>query len=120
MISEVKDIMSTEVFDLENYRPDDYESFSFLVTVRVGLKGEDGSDIFYLDVCTPKWLLDNLNSDYFVGKGTLIVFRCDMKMILERIRTLFTGCAGKDWNEIAIKLSRIGQWEFEDYKERSV
>ena len=117
MISEVKNIMSTEVFDLENYRPDDYESFSFLVTIRVGPKGENSSDIFYLDICTPKWLLNNLNSDFFLGKGTLIVFRCDMKMILAKIRGLFEGCNGKDWNEIAIKLSRIGNWEFEDYRE---
>jgi hypothetical protein len=116
MVSEVKNIMSTEVFDLENYRPDDYESFSFLVTVRVGPKGEDGSDIFYLDICTPKWLLDNQYDDFVIGKGKLIVFRCDMKIILSRIRGLFDGCVGKDWNEIAIKLSRIGLWEFEDYR----
>jgi Immunity protein 8 len=116
MVSDVKNIMSTEVYDLENYRPDDYESFSFLVTVRVGPKGEDSSDIFYLDICTPKWLLDNRYEDFVVGKGKLIVFRCDMKMILARIKSLFENCSGEDWNEIAIKLSRIGNWEFEDYQ----
>jgi len=115
MVSEVKNIMSTEIFDLENYRPEDYESFSFLITVRVGPKGEDSSEIFYLDICTPKWLLSNQHDDFIIGKGKLIVFKCDMKIILKRIRQLFDGCSGKDWNEIALKLSRIGSWEFEDY-----
>jgi hypothetical protein len=118
MLSQVRNIMSTEIFDLENYRPDDYENFSFLLTVTVGAIGETGGDLFNIDVCTPKWLLDHQYDDVIIGKGKLIVFRCDMKMILARIRRLFEGCSGKDWNEIAIKLSRIGDWEFEDYKER--
>jgi hypothetical protein len=120
MLSEVRSIMSTEIFDLENYRPDNYENFSFLVTVTVGPKGEIGGELFDIDVCTPKWLLDHQSDNAILGKGKLIVFRCDMKMILARIKGLFEGCSGKDWNEIAIKLSRIGHWEFEDYKERSI
>ncbi len=38
--------MSTEIYDLENYRPDDYESFCFTVTISVGIKGQDGADMF--------------------------------------------------------------------------
>jgi hypothetical protein len=117
MLSEVKSIMSTKIFDLENYRPDDYENFSFLLAVTVGEKGKTGGDLFYIDVCTPKWLLDNQHDDVILGKGKLIVFRFDMKRILARIRDIFEGCSGKDWNEISIKLSRIGNWEFEDYRE---
>jgi hypothetical protein len=117
MVSEVKGIMSTEIFDLENYRPDDYESFSFLLAITVGLQGETGADLFYVDVCTPKWLLDNQYYDVISGKGKIIVFRCDMKFILARVRALFEGCSGKDWNEIATKLSKIGDWEFENYRE---
>ena|SRR5579863_7479890 len=117
MISEVKDIMSIEVFDLENFRPEDYENFSISVTVTVGPKGEAAGDYFGIEICTPKWLLNNRNDDVILGKGTLIVFRCDMKVILARIKALFGGCSGRDWNEIAIKLSRIGNWEFENYRE---
>jgi hypothetical protein len=116
MLSEVKGIMSTEIFNLENYKPDDDENFSFLLTVTVGPKGEIGGDNFDIDVCTPKWLLNNQYDDVILGKGKLIVFRCEMKRILAKVRALFDGCSGKDWNEIAMKLSRIGQWEFEDYR----
>jgi hypothetical protein len=55
MISEVKGIMIIEVFDLENFRPDDYEDFSISVTVTVGPKGENSGDSFGIEICTPKW-----------------------------------------------------------------
>lgn len=116
MQSEIKVLMSTDVFDLENYRPDDYKSFAFVLTLTVGIKGEIGGDNFDIYVCTPKWLLDNQSADIIPGKGMIIVFRCDMKIILMRIRALFEGVTGEDWNEIAIKLSRIGNWEFENYQ----
>jgi hypothetical protein len=117
MLSEVKSIVSTEVIDLENYRPDNYEEFSISVTVTVGPKGEKAGDNFNIEVCTPKWLSENRHDDVILGKGKLLVFKCDMIMILAKIRSLFGGCSGKDWNEIAIRLSRIGDWEFENYQE---
>lgn len=116
MTSEVKGMMSTEIFDLDNYRPDDYESFSFLISVTVGVKDVAGGDIFDIDVCSPKWLLQNQSDDFFVGSGSLIVFTCDMRKIISKVRALFDGCEGNDWSEIAIKLSRIGRWEFENYR----
>lgn len=116
MQSEVKSIMSTEIFDLENYRPDDNELFSFLLTITVGIKGEPGGENFDVDVCSPKWLLHNQYDDIIIGSGKLIAFKCDMPRILSKVKSLFDGCAGKDWNEIAMKLSRVGKWEFEDYR----
>jgi hypothetical protein len=116
MVSEVKTIISTDIFDLENYKPDDDENFSFLLTVTVGLRGEIGGDNLDIEVCTPKWLVERQYGEIILGKGKLIVFKCEMKRILARVRALFDGCSGKDWSEIAIKLSRIGIWEFEDYR----
>jgi hypothetical protein len=116
MLSEVKSIMCVDIFDLENYRPDDYENFSFVLTITVGIAGKEGGDLFDIDVCTPQWLLENQGDGFVLGKGKLIVFKCDMKFILGRIKRLFEGQSGNDWAEIAIKLSRIGRWEFEDYR----
>ncbi|HTI09927.1 MAG TPA: immunity 8 family protein [Puia sp.] len=117
MLSEVRSITSTEIIDLDTYRPIDLKSFSFLLTVSVGAKGTIGQDLFNIEVCTPQWLMDNHNQAEFVlGRRKLIVFEFDMQRILGKINSVFNGCYGKDWNEIAIKLSRIGYWEFEDYK----
>ena len=118
MISEVKNIISPDIIDFEKFWPEDEESFSFLISVLVGIKGESAAESFDIMVCTPKWLLNKYNeSDMILGSNKLIVFRYDIERILARIRKLFDNCTGKDWNEIAIKLSRISSWEFENYKQ---
>jgi hypothetical protein len=118
MLSEVKSIISPDIIDFENYWPEDEESFSFLISVLVGIKGEPAAESFDIVVCTPKWLLNKYSeSDMILGSNKLIVFRFDMDRILKRIKNMFANCSGNDWNEIAIKLSRIGHWEFENYQQ---
>ena len=118
MISEVKSMMSSDIYDLMSYTPDDKKSFMFLIRVMVGANDEKGEESFDIEICTPKWLMDNHNlAEIVLGKHKLIVFEFDMRRILEKVKKLFDNCSGKDWNEIAIKLSRIGHWEFEDYRE---
>ncbi|HEX9502999.1 MAG TPA: immunity 8 family protein [Patescibacteria group bacterium] len=117
MQSEVKSIISAEIVDFNTYRPIDEKSFSFLLMVAVGPKGTMEEELFDIEVCTPKWLMDNHNlGEMVLGQHKLIVFEFDMQRILEKVKRLFDSCSGKDWNEIAIKLSRIGHWEFEDYR----
>jgi hypothetical protein len=117
MQSEVKSIISVEIADFNTYRPIDEKSFSFLLTVAVGPKDTMEEELFDIEVCTPQWLMENHNlREIVLGKHKLIVFEFNMQGILEKINDLFGRCNGKDWNEIAIKLSRIGHWEFEDYR----
>jgi len=118
MLSEIKNIISPDIMDFKNYWPEDEESFSFLITVLVGPKGEPTKESFDIVVCTPKWFLNKYDeSEMILGKNKLIVFKFDMERILARIRKLFDNCSGKDWSDITIKLSRIGRWEFENYQE---
>ena len=117
MQSEVKSIISAEIADFSTYRPRDEKSFSFLLMVAVGPKGKEGEEVFNIQICTPKWLMDNHNlGEMVLGKHKLIVFEFEMQRILDKVKGLFDSCSGKDWDEIAIKLSRIGHWEFEDYQ----
>lgn len=117
MVSEVKSIMSSDIYDLKSYIPEDKESFMFLIRIMVGANDEKGEESFDIEVCTPKWLMDNHNlGEVILGKHKLIVFEFDMHRILEKVKKLFENCSGEDWNEIAIKLSRIGHWEFENYQ----
>ena len=118
MISEVKNIISPDIVDFQNYWPEDPENFAFLISTRVGPRGEPTEESFDMVVCTPKWLLNKYGEDAVIlGQNKLIVFDFDMERILARIRKLFDNRPGKDWSEIAIKLSRIGHWEFADYRE---
>jgi hypothetical protein len=118
MVSEVKNIISPDILDFNAYYPDDYKSFSFLIQVMVGPKGENSSESFDVIVCTPQWLIENREEyDTVIGKGRLIVFKFDLPNILSKIRKIFEGCSGRNWSEIAINLSRYGHWEFENYRE---
>ena len=117
MLSEIKSIISPDILDFNTFWPTDEQSFSFLITAIVGPRGELVEESFDVHVCTPKWLMDNYNEyDIILGRNKLIVFKFDMQQILTRIKKLFDNCSGEDWSEIAIKLSRIGHWEFEDYQ----
>ena len=118
MISEIKHIVSPDILNFETYYPEDDECFSFLVSILVGSKEAQFEEAFNVEVCTPKWLLQNYNEDeILLGKDKIIVFVYNREKIFKRIRELFDGRSAKSWNEIAIKLSRIGQWEFEDYQQ---
>jgi len=118
MLSEIKSITSPDVVDFNTFWPEDEETFSFLLSVRVGPRGEAVDESFDIRVCTPKWLLANYkDTDMILGSYKLIVFKYDIDAIFKRINRIFANCSGKDWNEIALKLSRVGHWEFENYQD---
>lgn len=117
MISEVKNIFSPDVLDFATYYPEDDECFNFLLSVIVGIKGTKSEESFNIEVCTPKWLIANYNKDDIIlGKNKMIVFGYNKEKIFKKAKSLFDGRSGNTWEEIAIKLSRIGQWEFEEYQ----
>lgn len=117
MLSEIKGVISPDILDFKNYWPENEECFSFLITVLVGPKNTEIQESFNVVVCTPQWLLKMYNeNDTILGQNKLIVFKFDMERILARIKKLFNNCEGDTWNDIAIKLSRIGHWEFENYR----
>ena len=120
MKAEIKYIHSPDIEDLATYRPIDNESFSFLLQVVAGPEGSDGEESFDITVCTPKWLLENRNNDdIIIARHNIIMFKYDWLKLVERIENFVRGCIGADWNECALKLSRLGYWEFEDYQEDS-
>jgi len=41
----------------------------------------------------------------------------DFGRVRQFVEGYVRGCEGEDWAEVANKLARLGQWEFEDYRE---
>jgi hypothetical protein len=118
MKAEIKSIYSSDIDDLEGYRPADEESFSFHLCVIAGPQSESGEESFDLTVCTPKWLLENHRKvDVIIGRHYLIVMEYNYQRILKRITDFCETCVGSNWTEVAEKLGRLGYWEFEDYRE---
>jgi hypothetical protein len=117
MRAEVKSIISPDISDFITYYPEDDTLFLFLLQITIGTKNIEGGDSFQIEVCTPKWLMQNYNENEIIfPRGKLIVFEYDLEKILKRITDYCDSCEGATWEEIVCKISRIALWEFEDYR----
>lgn len=117
MKAEIKSFVSVDILDLKHYIPDDKESFSFLLELKIGIAGKEGADEFSVEVCTPKWLLENHQSiDVVFGRYKIIVFEYDIDNIINTIKRYLDTLSGNTWESITTQISKIAQWEFENYK----
>jgi len=82
----------------------------------VGPRGSEGEESFDVVVCTPAWLEKEVEKDGFVvGRHYLVVRAYDPGFIEKLIRKFVERWSGESWSEVAEKVARIGDWEFEDY-----
>jgi len=115
---EIKSVHSPDISNLKTFVPQDSMNFSFLLELSLGFEGGKGSDIFGIVVCTPRWLEDNCKrGDVIFGRGKLIVYEYDVDLIFERISGYIDSCSVNNWDDAVEKLSKIGIWEFENYRE---
>ena len=121
MNAKLKRLHSPDIYNLENYQPECAGSFCFLLQAMIGPEGEEGEESFDIEVCTPKWIEENLGLDEaLVGQHYLIVRDYNYQKIAHSIEKFLQGCSGKDWSEVSRKVSRLGLWEFEGYEDGSV
>jgi hypothetical protein len=90
-------------------------AFASLVQFLVGPDDGPGAESFDTLVCAPEWLRDQ--AAIVDDRHHLIVPRYDYDAILRFVEDFLETCEGKDWDEVACKVSRLGHWEFEDYQE---
>ena len=102
---------------LAAFAPPDPERFAIAVGATIGPPGAEGGDLFYFNVVTAAWLAEHPPPKGFEFVCDLLVTRWDYEIVRRAISDLCSRTEGKDWNEIALKLSRAAHWEFEDYRE---
>lgn len=106
--------------NLIDYSPIRSNCFSVTLQIIVGLKNQEGGEAFCLEVCTPQYIIENYNhEDMIWGRHLLIVFEWNFPKIRKKIYDYFSEINTDNWNDIVEKMSRIGFWEFEDYKPRT-
>jgi hypothetical protein len=110
----IKSIHSDDV-DLATFVPDRNDCFGLDVLIDIGPEHEAGIDYFRVFVCTPLWLTENVWLPKW-GRHMLIVRKFELLSIRSMVDKYLSECDGKEWNEIALKISRILAWEFEDYQ----
>jgi immunity protein 8 of polymorphic toxin system len=102
IIPEIRGMFAYVVNDLETCKPEG-ESFDLLVELTIGPKGGYGEEVFHLRVISAAYVAEQVR-DWSLGD-------------LNRVLTEYCRSAtGDTWDEVALKLCRIMDWEFEDYK----
>lgn len=112
----VRSFHSPDIDDLDAYVPVDSENFSFLLQIFIGPRGGEGEESFDTVVCTPRALEERCEAEGVVfGRHLTIVKRYDFSRLRRAIEDYVEKCEAASWSELAVKLGRIGKWEFEDY-----
>lgn len=116
MRAKLKRLHSPDIDNLEAWSPRD-EPFGFYLDAMIGPSDSEGEESFGITVCTPQWFSNERMSGQTIRSGlhTLFVSRYDYRALWDFIERAAQRSEGKDWNEIGLKLSWLGQWEFADY-----
>jgi hypothetical protein len=118
MRAALRGFYSSDIEALETHRPDDPECFQIGVTAFIGpAEGGFGEEMFDFTVCTANWLQQHPPPKNFEFlRSTILMERWDYATLSRALGDLCLHAEGKDWPEIAAKLSRYGHWEFEDHR----
>ncbi len=101
--------------DLESYQPEEESVFGLWIFLRIGPEEESGGHDYRVHVCTPEWLCKNHWVPELM-RHMLLVRKYNFNEIKKIVTDYIDQCEGDDWMEIAEKLARVFQWEFEDYQ----
>lgn len=94
--------------------PPDPEDCVISLQAAIGAKGEDGDDLFFFTVATPKGLLREELPRW--GRGLLVVESFSWAAIERALERLLSHARRESWSEVAAALNQELNWEFENYK----
>ena len=116
MKAKLRNIHSPDIFDLQGFVPKEENDFGLLLQLIVSALDSDGEESFDIMLCTPKWLTRNhKKTDIIFGRHYLIVFEYNYRKIYDKLKVSVESIEVETWDEIGLKIGRIGKWEFEDY-----
>ena len=106
---EIKAIFSPDLSDVEKGAPENPSDFCVLLQIMIGEEGIEGADSFEIVVCTPRWIEERISKGgvFFLDRY-IVVQQYDYIQVRSFIEKFMSKCRGKDWEEVAGKLSRIG------------
>ena len=112
----MRSVMSFSVANLADWCPKDPD-FGLMIRLMIGPACSPGEESFDLVVCTGGWLAKEAAlSGPIDARHHLVVGSFEWPTIRAYLESRVEACEGSDWAEVARRLSRIGHWEFEDYR----
>lgn len=113
----LRSLMSPDLFDMENQAPEIANDFQILVQALIGPENLPGQESFDFLVCTPSVIHRTVTKlGYLIPRHYIIIERYDYDAIWSIIKSICDPVFGNTWHDVALKLSRYGMWEFEDYQ----
>jgi Immunity protein 8 len=113
-VAQLNSLSSTDTPSLETFRPEG--PFGIYIFAIVGPAGGAGGESFGITVCTPEWFEQNMKNSVVSGRHYLFVKEYNYEELQRFMMGYCSTSMGNSWAEVAQKVSRIGYWEFEDYK----
>lgn len=113
MKAQVKSIWSADV-DERSWIPPEPDCFGYHIQIGIGPADEEGEEFFYAEVCTPKWLRQKYG-DAVLGWSSIVVFDYHWNEVEKAARLWVSRWSATTWRELALWLTRLGSWEFDEY-----
>jgi hypothetical protein len=116
--AEVRSIHSADAPEgLERWRPERPRDFAVLVEAEIGPAGGVGGEVFSVRVVGRDWFVNQPGDAGFRwGRGLLVVDAWDYATVERAIADLCRRAEGEGWSEVARRLARSMDWEFEGYR----
>jgi hypothetical protein len=115
--AELRSLTTSDGESLATFVPERADNFAIAVRAMIGPAGAPGEESFDFTVCTAAWLVANPPQKSFAFlHGHLLVTQWDSGLVKRAVSDLCLRTDGGDWNEIATSLSRLGYWEFDNYR----
>ncbi|WP_162799421.1 Imm8 family immunity protein [Nocardioides sp. 616] len=95
------------------------EEFCLLARLYAGPADGPGEESFDVTVCSPEWLAARCrDGGFFDARHHLVVdvAHFDQGALRSWLEKRVKAVSGDNWAEVGEKLSRLGLWEFEDYR----
>ena len=116
MKANITDFHSPDI-DWEGATPAEWRSLNHvLVQLFVGPQDGMGAESFTLVACTPAFIEEMVKENGVVdGRHHLVMASIDRELIEWYLRRRIESLVADDWSELAVKIGRLGLWEYEDY-----
>ena len=113
----IQALFSICIDDLDSYSPPDPVDFNVSIRLIAGPDDQEGEESFDFNVCSPAHLAVLAQGGTpFLLRHIILADRFDFPAIRAFVERYVRSCSGENWLEVGEKLSRLGHWEFEDYK----
>jgi hypothetical protein len=115
MKAEIKEYCRTDNEDLSSYEPEDKQVFGFTLLFSIGIKGQEGTDYFEVDVASARYL-ELLTPQPIFLRHTILATDYNIPEAVALMTKYVEALEEESWEQLASKISRVARWEYEDYR----